>query len=277
MKKRFNITGVCVPSKHYMVDISRQLEQIRDLVDDGAYFTINKARQYGKTTTLNALAKDLASEYLVVSMEFQALGNESFANEKVFSLTFAQYFLQRMQLQSPEIQEKLSSGLDDLKTSLKEEKDDFSLYYLFRHFVTICGHSPKPLVLMIDEVDSASDNQVFLDFLAQLRNYYLERDTLGTKTFHSVILAGVYDIKNLKRKIRSEESHSVNSPWNIATTFNIDMSFSKSGIAGMLKDYAEDRHINMNVSEIAGLIYVTRQPDRLPGFSRCRLDKSGVL
>ena len=90
MKKRFNITGVCVPSKHYMVDISRQLEQIRDLVDDGAYFTINKARQYGKTTTLNALAKDLASEYLVVSMDFQALGNESFANEKVFSLTFAQ-------------------------------------------------------------------------------------------------------------------------------------------------------------------------------------------
>ena len=89
MKKRFNITGVCVPSKHYMVDISRQLEQIRDLVDDGAYFTINKARQYGKTTTLNALAKDLASEYLVVSMDFQALGNESFANEKVFSLTFA--------------------------------------------------------------------------------------------------------------------------------------------------------------------------------------------
>ena len=255
MKKRFNITGVCVPSKHYMVDISRQLEQIRDLVDDGAYFTINKARQYGKTTTLNALAKDLASEYLVVSMDFQALGNESFANEKVFSLTFAQYFLQRMQLQSPEIQEKLSSGLDDLKRALKEEKDDFSLYYLFRHFVSICGQSPKPLVLMIDEVDSASDNQVFLDFLAQLRNYYLERDTLGTKTFHSVILAGVYDIKNLKRKIRSEESHSVNSPWNIAATFNIDMSFSKSDIAGMLKDYAEDRHINMNVSEIAGLIY----------------------
>jgi hypothetical protein len=33
------------------------------------------------------------------------------------------------------------------------------------------------------------------------------------------------------------------------------MSFSKSDIAGMLKDYAEDRHINMNVSEIAGLIY----------------------
>lgn len=36
MKRRFNVTGVCVPNKHYMVDISRQLAQIRELVDDGA-------------------------------------------------------------------------------------------------------------------------------------------------------------------------------------------------------------------------------------------------
>lgn len=35
-------------------------------------------------------------------------------------------------------------------------------------------------------------------------------------TFHSVILAGVYDIKNLKLKIRPEEEHKYNSPWNIA-------------------------------------------------------------
>ncbi len=35
---------------------------------------------------------------------------------------------------------------------------------------------PKPIVLMIDEVDSASNNQVFIDFLAQLRGYYLDRE-----------------------------------------------------------------------------------------------------
>ena len=89
--------------------------------------------------------------------------------------------------------------------------------------------------------------------MSQLRKYYLARDR--RPIFHSVILAGVYDIKNLKQKIRPDSEHQYNSPWNIAATFNIDMSFSKSDIAGMLKDYAEDRHINMNVSEIAGLIY----------------------
>jgi len=49
---------------------------------------------------------------------------------------------------------------------------------------------------LIDEVDSASNNQVFLDFLALLRECYLDRE--NRPIFRSVILAGVYDIKNLK-------------------------------------------------------------------------------
>ena len=65
----------------------------------------------------------------------------------------------------------------------------------------------------IDEVDSASNNQVFIEFLAQLRSYYLKRDK--TPIFHSVILAGVYDIKNLKLKLRPDSEHQYNSPWNV--------------------------------------------------------------
>lgn len=75
------------------------------------------------------------------------------------------------------------------------------------------------------EVDSASNNQVFLDFLAQLRSGYLERDIVPT--FKSVILAGVYGIKNLKIKIRPEEEHKRNSTWNIAARFDVDMSLSE--------------------------------------------------
>lgn len=82
-----------------------------------------------------------------------------------------------------------------------------------------CRISEKPIVLMIDEVDSATNNQVFLDFLAQLRWYYLKRDRLPT--FRSVILAGVYDVKNIKRKIRPDDEHKMNSPWNIAADFDV--------------------------------------------------------
>ncbi|MDE7477241.1 MAG: 9-O-acetyl-N-acetylneuraminate esterase, partial [Lachnospiraceae bacterium] len=104
-----------------------------------------------------------------------------------------------------------------------------------------------------DEVDSASNNQVFIDFLAQLRSYYLKRDKLSI--FYSVILAGVYDIKNLKLKLRPESEHQYNSPWNIAAKYKIDMSFSVSKIVEMLQEYETDHHTGMDVEAVAEEIY----------------------
>lgn len=52
--------------------------------------------------------------------------------------------------------------------------------------------------LLIDEVDQASDNQVFLHFLGMLREKYLARKAKEDFTFFSVILAGVYDVKKGK-------------------------------------------------------------------------------
>ena len=42
--KVFNTTGLCVPEKHYMVDISERLAAIVAMVDAGKCFTINCAR-----------------------------------------------------------------------------------------------------------------------------------------------------------------------------------------------------------------------------------------
>ena len=39
-----------------MVVISNKLEQIKKIIDNEIYFTINKPRQYGKTPILNELA-----------------------------------------------------------------------------------------------------------------------------------------------------------------------------------------------------------------------------
>lgn len=102
-------------------------------------------------------------------------------------------------------------------------------------------------------MDSASNNQVFLDFLAQLRGYYLERH--DTPTFQSVILAGVHDIRHLRQKIRSDAEHKHSSPWNIASPFEVDMSFSPDDIAGMLTDYENDHHTGMDIQKISHLIY----------------------
>ena len=65
--KFFNVNGACNPNLHYMVDITDKLIQIKNMVDAGQYFIINRARQYGKTTTLKELEKNLKTEPAVSS------------------------------------------------------------------------------------------------------------------------------------------------------------------------------------------------------------------
>lgn len=245
MGKIFNISADCKANRHYMVDIGQRLIEIKKMVDRGDYFTINRARQYGKTTTLRALSCFLKNDYTVISMDFQRMGASKFKNENTFSLAFSRMFMQSMK--------EGSEAVTAFKQALQQEKDDLELFELFGYLRDICTMALKPLVLIIDEADSAADHQVFLDFLAQLRACYIDRDE--TPAFQSVILAGVYDIKNMKHKIRPQEEHKMNSPWNIAVDFLVDMSFSGKDIAGMLAEYEHDHHTGMNVANIADLIY----------------------
>ena len=55
MRKRFNVTGSCNPEWHYMVDTEKRFKAVEELIDMGEYFTINRARQYGKTTMLQLI------------------------------------------------------------------------------------------------------------------------------------------------------------------------------------------------------------------------------
>lgn len=249
MERYFNTEGLCKPEKHYMVRLDDRLSKIKRLfVDREKYFVINRGRQYGKTTTLRALAEYLKEDYLVISMDFQMLGTASFENEDVFSHTFAEVLTGKLEQVEAENKQEL---IELLVSFDKGERG--TLRNLFVRISKVCEKAEKPIVLMIDEVDSASNHEVFLDFLALLRGYYLEREDKAA--FHSVILAGVYDIKNLKLKMRPESEHKFNSPWNIAAKFNIDMSFSAEQISGMLQEYEEDYHTGMEISEISQCIY----------------------
>ena len=90
--KEFNTTAVCIPEKYYMVDISDKVCEIKKMVDAGKYFTINRARQFGKTTTLTALDHVLSQNYYVVSMDFQDYGAETFRDEDTFCRDFISDF-----------------------------------------------------------------------------------------------------------------------------------------------------------------------------------------
>ena len=247
MERYFNITGCCNPQEHYMVNLDSRLAQIKKMVDRGQYFCINRGRQYGKTTLIMALESYLEKEYIVVSMDFQGLSTPEFSTEGMFVKAFArELWLDRR------TQHFMNH---DIQTAMKEIRSS-SAYTMADLFVCLsewCMEAEKKIVLMIDEVDQASNNQVFLDFLAQLRFYYLKRNK--RPTFQSVILAGVHDIRNLRQKIRPDAEHKHNSPWNIASNFDIDMSFSVSDIAGMLTEYENDHHTGMDIQKLSQLIY----------------------
>lgn len=247
MEKYFNTQGVCYPEEHYMVNLDERLQEIKKLIDRKKYFSINRGRQYGKTTTLFGLEKYLKEEYTVVNMDFQFFTQEAFRDEAAFSRAFAKKFI----LSVKSMADIKEDGLNIIKKCADDHAGSMDI--LFEGLSKFCNSVEKPAVLMIDEADSAADNQIFRDFLSLLRGYYIHRDRYAS--FQSVILAGVYDIRRLKEKIRPEEAHKKNSPWNIAVDFDVDMSLSVKGICGMLSEYEYDHHVGMNISEMAGLLY----------------------
>lgn len=239
MAKEFNTTGSCNPEVHYMVDISKNIESIKDLIDKGKYFTINRARQFGKTTTMKRLQKRLEEDYYVYFISFET-DADMFTSAEDFSKGFFAKLAKSFHIR-------------------QSQKEYWSRNFNCKNFEnlsavirTFCSRLDKPVVLMIDEVDKSTNNQLFLHFLGMLRNMYLDRDTQGiNSTFHSVILTGVYDVKNLKLKSEESEDQKYNSPWNIAVRFNLDMTLSAEGIKGMLDEYEEDYHTGMDTELIA--------------------------
>ncbi|MCC8105801.1 MAG: AAA-like domain-containing protein [Clostridiales bacterium] len=229
-----------------MVDLESRLEAIKKMVDDGDYFTINRARQFGKTTTLNALAEYLKKDYQVISLDFQTMDAVAFDTTENFVAAFSEEVLDAIDEFPDGIEEKLTAFIEGTARVN-------SLQALFKVIKTWCGKLEREPVLIIDEVDTATNNQVFIDFLAQLRAYYLKRP--NTATFQSVILAGVYDVRNIQRKIRPDEDHKTNSPWNIAAKFRVNMSFSTDEIGLMLRTYEEDYHTGMDIDGISKLLY----------------------
>ncbi len=235
MNKEFNDTGLCIPDRHYMVDTSGILKQTIDYIDKGKYFIINRPRQYGKTTLLETLYNDLDTmNYTCIFLSFESGCDENYKNIQRFS----DFFLEQLYKSLKIIQE--TPKVD----SFKDLSDEITrINNLFE----------KKIVLLIDEIDKSSNNDLFIHFLSMLRNKYLIKHR--EKTFHSIILAGLHDIKTLKLKLRSDDEEKYNSPWNIAADYKVDLSFSPTDIETMLVQYCNETNAAMNTKDIAEKLY----------------------
>ena len=194
--KSFNTAGVCIPEAHYMADTSATITQIiSQYVSPGKYFTIDRPRQCGKTTTLYLLEKRLKSRNIVLSISFES-ADELFASLYHLATGFIRKTARALRLQG--LSKQICTNWQ------RPVSKDFPLDDLGQRITELCTDCHQNIILMIDEADKSSDNQIFLSFLGLLREKYLDQMKGRDKTFHSVILAGVYDVKNLKLKLHPD-------------------------------------------------------------------------
>lgn len=230
-----------------MADNSAKLAQIIELIEAGKYFIINRPRQYGKTTILNLIADHIQkrADYIVLPLSFEGIGDLDFKSESAFCKELMALILDNLFFIDKEVFEKV--------TVLAQSVDRLTAFS--RAITSLVRITNKKIVLLVDEVDQSSKHEIFLKFLGMLRNKFIQTQQGRDLTFHNVILVGVHDIKMLKLKIRTDNETRLNSPWNIAAEFKIDIGFSAKEIMPMLEDYTNLTGIQMNVPIIAQEIF----------------------
>ena len=226
MARKFNTTGPCLAEKHYMIASEQRLTQMRDLIDDEAFFVIYAPRQTGKTTLLRNLSRQLTQEgkyaALTVSLE-----------------NFIEPDVDRMM---PQI---LTQLVHDASFQLPEEirPPDREPYiaapglalqlYLSAWTKTIL----RPLVIFFDEVDSLP-GPLLLSILRQLRNGYTSRPAPFP---HSVALVGLKDVRDYKIKVRNDsESLGTASPFNIKARSLTMRNFTEDEVVGLLEQHTTE-------------------------------------
>ena len=208
------------PFRHFYGDVLR-------LIEAKLYFLIHAPRQTGKTTFLHQLAHRLNREgdYVAVVCSLESAGYPSItvedANEAFIRSIhrMADYFL------DPSL--------------LPPDPVHFPKHtHLFGQYLTEwCKALPRPLVLLLDEVDALYDD-VLISTLRQLRDGFQTRP----RNFpQSVALVGLRDIREYRLRARADNpSIGSGSPFNVkAESFFLPV-FSREEVRGLLDQHTQD-------------------------------------
>jgi hypothetical protein len=220
VKRHFNTAGPCMPAWHYMIDPLPRLADAPRLIDQGKFFVVHAPRQSGKTTTLLALAESLARQgryaALYSSCEAAAPLEDDQRAEAVLIETLRVDAETRL---APE-----------LRPPPGPEGQSLSLF--LRAWAAAC---PRPLVLLLDEVDALKPVPL-QRLLRQLRDGYR---TDRPKDFPwSVVLCGMRDIRDYRDAAGLPQGTS--SPFNIKVeSFRLD-GFSEVELNTLLDQHTAE-------------------------------------
>lgn len=196
MERFFNTAGPIKPEWHYHVPSLQRLdlEEILLLLQQGKYFILHAPRQVGKTSYLLAL-----QHYLNERGQYHCI----YANIEG-GQAFREQLEPAMQAILGELVLRARSDADGAfpESLLSEVWETYSSNPLAGLLTEWSRRSPKPLVLLIDEIDSLVGDTL-ISTLRQLRSGY---DKRPTEFPHSIILCGVRDIHDYRLHSSAEKT-----------------------------------------------------------------------
>ena len=220
MERFFNTAGPQIPEDNYCIDpLSRfDLDDILDLIRQKRYFVLHAPRQTGKTSCMLAL-RDYLNErrdYICVYANVEA---GQTARNNVDAVVRA-----TIDTITREARLILKNNVaDDARNSVKEIEETSRLSdYLSQ----LSQSLPKPLVLILDEIDALVGDSL-VSILRQIRAGYANRPAAFPQT---VILCGVRDVRDYRIVTSNQDIITGGSAFNIKATSLRLGNFSKEEI-----------------------------------------------
>jgi hypothetical protein len=193
MRKFFNTSGPCKRERHYLVERPLNTASLKQLVEDEKYFVHHAPRQTGKSTLLIDFCHRLNEEGVYTALYINVEGAQTTRNDVERCLKAILSELERRQgvMLSSTNSLPISPFLEAIKeTSLGDYLSAWS------------SANPKPIVLVMDEIDSLIGDSL-IAILRQLRAGY----DLRPKAFpQSIILNGVRDLRDYRIYSRAEDT-----------------------------------------------------------------------
>lgn len=223
----FNTGGPCNPDDHYMLPAIQRLEayDVHRLIQQKHYFVVHAPRQVGKTTTMQALAKELTAsgDYVaaVVSLETGAPFKEPLKAEQAILANWKISI--RAQL-PPEFHPPLWIP------------DEFGGALIGNFLSEWALAAPRSLVVFLDEID-ALENEVLISVLRQLRSGFASRPQAFPS---SVALIGLRDVRDYKAASGGSERLSSPSPFNITVRSITLSNFTEADVKTLLTQHTEE-------------------------------------
>jgi len=194
--REFNIFGPTFAQLHYHIDRQQIKAQLHKKIEGARYFTLNAARQIGKTTIFHEMVDEVQTggQYFCIYLDFEEL----------------------VDLEKGRFYEGLGLLLEEWRIQYEPTapeplpmRDHLDLTQWLQSTNQALG---KQGVLIIDEFEAVSTD-IIMPILSRFRGIYVNRLSHTKHTLRSIVLVGVRTIASLLQ--------GTQSPFNIADQFTV--------------------------------------------------------